>query len=195
MGDRALVQFKDKSGELSPVCYLHSHGYAVMDLIQELEEIMQGRPDDLNYSFARFVGVCHTSISGNLSLGVWNQLTELNDGDSHGDAGVLVVHCFGEWEVECWGGYYKSYKLYARLCDVTGEGFNQGYCFGDGESYMKYEKHVIKHLRESQSDDEKGLTDAELLAKAVEVDDIVYWSDWSECNENFELEDYDDVRE
>lgn len=33
--------------------------------------------------------------------------------------------------------------LWARQCDVTGEGMNEGWCWGDGEFYTKYEKDVL----------------------------------------------------
>ena len=39
-------------------------------------------------------------------------------------------------------------KKYARKCDVTGEGMNEGYCIQDGLMYIKYEKDMIKHIRE-----------------------------------------------
>ena len=38
--------------------------------------------------------------------------------------------------------------LYARKCDITGEGMNEGYCIQDGLMYIKYEKDMIKHIRE-----------------------------------------------
>lgn len=48
-------------------------------------------------------------------------------------------------------GYTFSYYLdaepynlrpikFARKCDASGEGMNEGYCFGDGEKYFKHEK-------------------------------------------------------
>ena len=197
MGDRVLVQFKTSKGELSPVCYLHNHAYKVKDLILKTEQLMQGRHDDAAYCFARFVGVCHEEIKGNLSLGVWNSMSELIEADSHGDGGVLVVHCYGEWRVHCHGGYIEGFKIYARVCDVTGEGFNQGYCWGDGESYTKYKKDVIKQLRALEkilalelgfSDGAQLGDDNNMLELAVNQANWLYWSDWSEDEEHFKLD-------
>ena len=197
MGDRALVQFKNSKGELSPVCYLHNHAYQVSEFIRMTEALMQSRGEDLNYTFARFIGVCHEEIKGNLSLGVWNQETELIEADSHGDGGVLVVHCYGEWRVHCSGGYIEGYKIFARLCEVTGEGFNEGYCWGDGESYTKYKKDVVKQLRalEKILALELGFSDAaqlgddnSMLDLAVNQADWLYYSDWSEDEDNFKLD-------
>ena len=109
MGDRALVQFKDNN-EVSPVVYLHWDGSEVKDWLQELRELMGDRFSDVSYTCARFIGVCHSHIKGNLSLGVFTQTTELKQTDSHGDAGCLVVDV-ETGKVECSGGYYNSFSL------------------------------------------------------------------------------------
>ena len=36
---------------------------------------------------------------------------------------------------------------FARRCDVTGEGMNEGFCIGEGEMYIKHESDLIAHLR------------------------------------------------
>jgi hypothetical protein len=36
---------------------------------------------------------------------------------------------------------------YARQCDVTGEGMNAGWVFGDGVFYTKYEKDALAECR------------------------------------------------
>ena len=35
---------------------------------------------------------------------------------------------------------------YARQCDVTGEGMNDGYVICDGAMYIKYSKHLSEHI-------------------------------------------------
>jgi len=77
MGDRALVVFKDptqvdKDDRYSPVTYLHWGGDKVPELLKKTKEIMEGRGLDINYTPARFIGVCHILMEGNLSLGTWN---------------------------------------------------------------------------------------------------------------------------
>lgn len=109
MGDRALVQFRDSDGKVSPVCYLHWGGFNVPEYIRECAELMRGRDDDVQYAFARFVGICHSHIPGNLSLGVWNKTAPLTKGDSHGDAGCYIVDC-ATWDVEAFGGYGESFN-------------------------------------------------------------------------------------
>ena len=111
MGDRALVIFHDKY-RISPGVYLHWHGDQVPALLAELAESMKGRYGDAEYAAARFTGLCHRRISGNLSLGiVSNQLrhADLDDAAvleamSHGNAGVAVVDT-GDFTWKAYGGY------------------------------------------------------------------------------------------
>ena len=99
MGDRAIVIFHDES-EVSPSVYLHWSGIRVPALIDLLKERMKGRYGDVDYAAARFIGICHEQIEGNLSLGVLNNdltVTDLVNADrmkavSHGGAGAVVVN-------------------------------------------------------------------------------------------------------
>jgi hypothetical protein len=105
MGNRALVVFHDEH-EYSPAVYLHWHGSKVPDLLRETWQYMEGRRGDLDYTAARFVGICHNAIEGNLSLGLQSH-RECRNSDSHkdrqhrlaswepyspGDAGVFLVN-------------------------------------------------------------------------------------------------------
>ena len=69
MGNRALVIFHDKY-RISPTVYLHWHGGEVPAILRELTEYMTGPHGDAEYAAARFAGLCHTRINGNLSLGI-----------------------------------------------------------------------------------------------------------------------------
>lgn len=66
MGDRVLVQFKDSNSRVSPVCYMHWHGDNAPEFIRECAKLMESRGEDLAYAFARFVGICHSHIKGNI---------------------------------------------------------------------------------------------------------------------------------
>jgi hypothetical protein len=128
MGDRALVIFENKE-EVSPVVYLHWSGSRVPALLEQLKERMKGSEGDVAYAAARFVGICHESIEGNLSLGVWNLpadtlvavrtrgLSSAADaelaGYSHGDAGVVVVNA-EDFTFKAYGGYLADAKVAAK---------------------------------------------------------------------------------
>lgn len=109
MGDRALIQFTNSNGEVSPVCYLHWNGAEAPEWIRDCAKLMESSGENLPYAFARFVGICHERISGNVSLGVWNRTDRLTEKDSHGDAGCYLVNV-STWEVEAFGGYGRPFN-------------------------------------------------------------------------------------
>jgi hypothetical protein len=90
----------------------------------------------------------------------------------------------------------KDRILYARKCDITGEGMNEGYCIQDGLMYIKYEKDMIKHIREVEKEgnleydkdvSEGRLTDDFLLNDYYEAD-YYYWTEW-ECEDDLQYEE------
>jgi len=113
MGDIALIQIFRKGHEevthFSPVCYLHSDGPSAPEYIREMAETMKNRERDVDYAFARLVGIAHTKIPGNKGLGVWNADSIQTEDDTHGDAGIYLVDCT-TWEVTAMGGYGKSFN-------------------------------------------------------------------------------------
>jgi hypothetical protein len=116
MSNRALVIFHDKY-RISPTVYLHWHGGEVPEMLRELAEYMTGRYGDAEYAAARFSGICHQRITGNLSLGiVANDLrhAELHEAAtlaamSHGDAGVVVVDT-RDFTWKAYGGYLAEHR-------------------------------------------------------------------------------------
>ena len=90
----------------------------------------------------------------------------------------------------------KGRILYARQCDITGEGMNEGYCIQDGLMYIKYEKDMIKHIREVEKEgnleydkdiSEGRLTDDFLLNDYYNAD-YYYWTEW-ECEDDLQYEE------
>ena len=59
-------------------------------------------------------------------------------------------------------------EKYARRCDVTQEGMNEGYCIQDGLMYIKHDSDMEKHI--------EG-TDYDTVEDAYE-DDYYYYTDW-----------------
>ena len=111
MGNRACVIFYD-SNRISPTVYLHWHGGSVPAWLEQLKHLMHGRFDDAAYAAARFTGICHQHIEGNLSLGLSSNgltFTQLNDeacmrGESPGDAGIVVVDT-SDFTWKAYGGH------------------------------------------------------------------------------------------
>jgi hypothetical protein len=111
MGNRACVIFFDHN-RVSPTVYLHWHGDAVPRWLDQLKATMHGRFGDAAYAAARFVGICHAHIQGNLSLGIWSNGLSLADlrrtdemeAESPGNAGIVVVDTSDfSWKAD--GGY------------------------------------------------------------------------------------------
>lgn len=66
-------------------------------------------------------------------------------------------------------------EKFARRCDATGRGMNEGYVVGDGELCFSEEKHLIEHLRSRGGMD--GLSDEFILNEAYEQDEY-YYTEW-----------------
>ncbi len=109
MGDRAVIHFHNRV-EVSPAIYLHWGGRDVKKLIGKVRHLMRGRGCDVQYTAARFVGICHETYSDqNTGLGMFNApngkdfeevKSQILDTEySHGDAGVFLVDCYN-WTID-----------------------------------------------------------------------------------------------
>jgi|13_taG_2_1085334.scaffolds.fasta_scaffold02709_16 hypothetical protein len=58
---------------------------------------------------------------------------------------------------------------YARKCDITGKGMNEGYCIQDGLMYVKNDFDMLQHIVDE--------TDYDSIEDAYE-DDYYYFTDW-----------------
>ena len=111
MGNRACIVFFDRN-RVSPTIYLHWHGDAVPAWLEQLKDRMNGRFSDAAYAAARFVGICHANIDGNLSLGISSndfsleglRKKERMEDHSPGNAGVIVVDT-SDFSWKAYGGY------------------------------------------------------------------------------------------
>ena len=63
--------------------------------------------------------------------------------------------------------------LWARKCDATGKGMNNGWCFGDGEQYASTQD-IAEDIAEGRG--------FESLSEAFEHDDC-YWTMWEDIND------------
>ena len=70
-------------------------------------------------------------------------------------------------------------EKFQRVCDVTGEGMNEGFCLNDGEMYFKYEKDFVAFLRKEGVHPHES--DEFILDKAYEMG-LYYWTTWGEDN-------------
>jgi hypothetical protein len=66
-------------------------------------------------------------------------------------------------------------EKFARRCDVTGRGMNEGFCFGDGEKYACDDASALIIAKEY------GYTS---LYKAWR-DDAYYYTEWEEIDDDY----------
>lgn len=78
---------------------------------------------------------------------------------------------------------------FARRCDITGRGMNEGYVVGDGELYFADKEHLLEHLRTLDWEDCNGnkstdcVTD-DALMKFFYNEDYYYYTEWEELDDD-----------
>jgi hypothetical protein len=80
-------------------------------------------------------------------------------------------------------------EKFARRCDATGKGINEGYVVGDGELYFYEKEDLIKHLREFDWEDCNGnhSTDCETDDELLEFfynEEYYYYTEWEEIDDD-----------
>ena len=84
-------------------------------------------------------------------------------------------------------------KKFARRCDATGKGINEGWVWGEGTYYTSTVENTIAELRSDIQDgaydfDEVGadellkLSDDQLLQYAYD-NDVLYYTEWEEIDD------------
>ncbi len=65
-------------------------------------------------------------------------------------------------------------KKFARVCDISGKGMNEGYCFNDGETYCATETEAKQYVESLglNWEQEKETVDSE--------DEWFYWTEWED---------------
>ena len=79
-------------------------------------------------------------------------------------------------------------EKFARVCDVTGEGMNEGWIWNGGTFYTSTKEITIAELK--KCGDYPGVPDDELLEAACDADHV-FWTQW--YDEEDEDEDDDDL--
>ena len=81
-------------------------------------------------------------------------------------------------------------EKFARRCDATGKGINEGYCFGDGELYFATKEDFIAHLKTLNWENCDGvnsstITDDDELLDFFFNEEQYYYTEWNveqECD-------------
>ena len=78
---------------------------------------------------------------------------------------------------------------YARRCDATGKGINEGYVVGDGELYFEKQSDLLIHLKEYNWIDcngksSKEITNEDELLEFFYNEDYYYYTEWDEIDDD-----------
>ena len=97
---------------------------------------------------------------------------------------------------------------FARQCNATNRGINEGYVVGDGEMYFSTIEHMLAHLRTLEWEDSNGIvrvalngklstdctSDDELLGFFYD-EEMYYYTEWEELDDDEWYEsDHEDGR-
>ena len=80
-------------------------------------------------------------------------------------------------------------KKFARRCDATGKGINEGYVVGDGELYFASKDDLIKHLWELDWEDcngnrSKDCSTPDELLEFFYNEEYYYYTEWEEIDDD-----------
>ncbi len=75
-------------------------------------------------------------------------------------------------------------ERYARKCDATGRGMNDGYVVGDGELYFSEEQHLIKWLKGISEEENLNFKSDKLMLDHYYEEELYYYTEWEEIDED-----------
>tara|TARA_R110000868_G_scaffold228171_1_gene481132 strand:+ start:634 stop:939 length:306 start_codon:yes stop_codon:yes gene_type:complete len=87
---------------------------------------------------------------------------------------------------------------YARKCDATGIGMNEGFVVGDGELYFSKKQHLIEYLRGVDWEDSNGVSSSDMdtdddLMDYFYNEEFYYYTEWEEIDDEIYPVDSSDV--
>jgi hypothetical protein len=80
-------------------------------------------------------------------------------------------------------------EKFARRCDATGKGINEGYVVGDGELYFSSKDDLLSHLSELDWEDCNGNSSKDCdteddLLEFFYNEDYYYYTEWEEIDDD-----------
>jgi hypothetical protein len=78
---------------------------------------------------------------------------------------------------------------YARKCDATGRGMNEGYVIGAGDLHFSEKQHLIEYLRGVEWEDSNDVSSSEMDTDADLMDyfyneEFYYYTEWEEIDDD-----------
>jgi hypothetical protein len=80
-------------------------------------------------------------------------------------------------------------ERYARKCDATGVGMNEGYVVGAGDLHFSKKQYLIEYLRGVEWEDSNGVSSSEIETDADLMDyfyneEFYYYTEWEETDDD-----------
>jgi hypothetical protein len=85
-------------------------------------------------------------------------------------------------------------ERYARKCDATGRGMNEGYVVGAGDLHFSEKQHLIDYLRGVEWEDSNGVSSSDMKTDDDLMDyfyneEFYYYTEWEEIDDVYYDED------
>ena len=80
-------------------------------------------------------------------------------------------------------------ERYARKCDATGRGMNEGYVVGAGDLHFSEKQHLLVYLRGVEWEDSNGVSSSDMKTDDDLMDyfyneEFYYYTEWEEIDED-----------
>lgn len=75
-------------------------------------------------------------------------------------------------------------EKFARRCDATGRGMNEGYVVGAGDLHFSEKEHLIEWLKGVSKEDNITFDSDKDMMSHYYNDDLYYYTEWEEVDED-----------
>ena len=80
-------------------------------------------------------------------------------------------------------------ERYARKCDTTGKGMNEGFVVGAGDLHFSEKQHLIKWLKGVAEEESLNFKSDELMLNHYYEHEVYYYTEWEEIDDYYYDED------
>jgi hypothetical protein len=84
-------------------------------------------------------------------------------------------------------------EKFARKCDATGKGMNEGFVVGAGDLHFSEEQHLIKWLKGVAEEENLNFESDKLMLNHYYEEELYYYTEWEEIDDEIYPLDSSDV--
>ena len=75
-------------------------------------------------------------------------------------------------------------EKFARRCDITGRGMNEGYVVGSGDLYFSEKEHLVEWLKDVAKEESLTFESDKLMMEHYYDEELYYYTEWDEVDED-----------